>query len=160
MRKPRSASEVAIAPELGADHMPPDEPFPLDLFSSRVRNAILDEFAGRCPSVREVDAIDDKHWLSTPGIGATVLKKLRELSQDVAPPACEMMNADRLTDAELLKRLAALQEEVKVIKSTVQVRAAHGSGRVSPLLTRLRFALLAPFPMADQLLHEAVQLLA
>jgi hypothetical protein len=95
--------------------MPLDESFPLNLFPSQVRTAILDEFAGRCPSLHEVAEIPDARWLSTPGIGAAVLKKIRALGRDDASPTCGM------TDAELLRQLAALQEELKLIQSTVRM---------------------------------------
>ena len=101
--------------------MPLDEPFPLNLFPFQVRTTILDEFAERCPSLHEVSDIPDARWLSTPGIGAAVLKKIRGLSQGDAPPAC------RMTDAERLRRLAALQEELKLIQSTVQTGIARSS---------------------------------
>lgn len=36
-----------------------DEPFPLQAVPSRVRHAILQEFKGCCPSIREVAEIPD-----------------------------------------------------------------------------------------------------
>jgi hypothetical protein len=52
-----------------------DEPFPLEAIPSRVQHPLLREFKGRCPSLREVDQIPDKHWLATPGIGPAFLEK-------------------------------------------------------------------------------------
>jgi hypothetical protein len=91
-----------------------DEPFPLNLFPSRVRSAILDEFDGLHPSLQEVAAIPDAHWLSTPAIGPMVLKKIRAVGQSEAPPACAM------TDADLLRRLTVLQEELTLIQRAVR----------------------------------------
>ncbi|WP_210252239.1 hypothetical protein, partial [Microvirga tunisiensis] len=45
-----------------------DEPFPLNAVPPRVRNTILLEFKGRCPSLREVAEIPDSYWLETPNI--------------------------------------------------------------------------------------------
>ena len=50
-----------------------EEPFPLNAVPPRVRKTILNEFNGRCPSMREVAEIPDSHWLATPNIGPTVL---------------------------------------------------------------------------------------
>ena len=56
-----------------------DDPFPLELVSSRVRSAVLREFQGRCPSIREMAQISDKQLLATPGIGATALGDIRSV---------------------------------------------------------------------------------
>lgn len=94
--------------------MAPDDPFPLKLFRAQVLTAILNEFDGRCPSLREVTEISDTRWLSTPAIGPTVLKKIRDLGHGDAA-------ASRLmTDAELLRRLARLQKELQLIQRTVR----------------------------------------
>jgi hypothetical protein len=96
--------------------MPLDEPFPLDLFSPRVRTVILKEFNGRCPSRQEVAEITDARWLSTPEVGPALLKRLRNPGQDLCPPV------GQLTDAELLTRLAGLQQELELIQATVRMR--------------------------------------
>ncbi len=116
--------------------MTPDEPFPLEQFPSRIRAAILDEFDGRRPSQQEVADIPDAHWLATPAIGPAVLKKIRRLGRDDAPPSRPM------ADAELLQRLTFLQEELKLIQHAVRRvlpqrsrevrRLRHGSVSSSP----------------------------
>jgi hypothetical protein len=97
--------------------MPLDEPFPLELFSPRVRTVILKEFNGRCPSQQEVAEIPDARWLSTPEVGPVLLKKIRSFGQNEPPPVCQ------LTDAELLRRLTGLQEELKLIQANVRMRS-------------------------------------
>src|SRR3712207_3386504 len=57
-----------------------DDPFPIDKCSGRVRGAILAEFDGRCPSIREVASISDAQWLTVPNIGPTTLEELRSLA--------------------------------------------------------------------------------
>jgi hypothetical protein len=98
-----------------------DEPFPLNLFPSQVRNAILDEYDGRCPSLKEVADIPDAHWLSTPAIGPVVLRKIRALSHNEAPAPQQM------TDAELLRRLAFLQKEFQAIQRAVRLELSRSS---------------------------------
>jgi hypothetical protein len=95
-----------------------DEPFPMEAVSSRVRNAILDRFAGRWPSVREVAQISDKDWLTSPGVGPTSLQQIRSITR----PPQQQYDPDhpRLTDAELLERLEILQEELRWIQRTVR----------------------------------------
>jgi hypothetical protein len=61
-----------------------NEPFPLDAVPPRVRNTVLNEFKGRCPSIREVAEISDSDWLATPNIGPTFLEQIRRVTE--APP--------------------------------------------------------------------------
>jgi hypothetical protein len=109
--------------------MPLNEPFPLKLFPSQIRTAILDEFDGRCPSVREVAEIPDARWLSTPAIGPVVLKKIRSLGQGDAP-------SRQMTDAELLRRLTVLQEEFRLIQRAVRKTLPQSSREGHPLHRR------------------------
>jgi hypothetical protein len=62
-----------------------DDPFPLDELSQPVRTAILGEFQGRHPTVRQVFSIPDWHWLRVPGIGPGTLMKLRHLAANERP---------------------------------------------------------------------------
>jgi hypothetical protein len=90
-----------------------DEPFPLEAVPSRVRSAILREFKGRWPSVREVDRVSDKEWLAAPGVGPSALVSIRSVTahrQAVARPSSGM------TDAELLERLEFIQRELRSIR--------------------------------------------
>jgi hypothetical protein len=94
-----------------------DEPFPLEAIPSRVRSAILQEFKGRLPSVREVDLVSDKQWLATPGVGPSALVSIRSITagwQDASPPS------SRMTDAELLERLEFVQRELRAISKMLK----------------------------------------
>ena len=89
-----------------------DEPFPLEAVSSRLRHAILKEFQGRCPTIREMAEIPDRRWLSTPDVGPRSVEIIHDFTdaaqeQTIPPPDAQ------LTDAELLKRLEWLQKEVQ-----------------------------------------------
>ncbi|WP_157934626.1 hypothetical protein [Microvirga ossetica] len=89
-----------------------DEPFPLEAVSSRLRHAILKEFQGRCPTIREVAEIPDRRWLSTPDVGPRSVEIIHNFTdaaqeQTIRPPDAQ------LTDDELLKRLEWLQKEVQ-----------------------------------------------
>jgi hypothetical protein len=101
--------------------MPLNEPFPVNHLPSRIRNAILREFDGRCPSQQEVAEISDARWLSTPDIGTGALQKIRALGQDDDP------STDAMTDAELLWRLTALQTELRLIQRSVRMQLSRSS---------------------------------
>jgi hypothetical protein len=98
-----------------------DEPFPLSAVPPRVRNTILNEFKGRCPSIREVAEIPDSYWLATPNIGPTFLEQIRSVtnaqSEQSGGPACP-----RLTDGELLERVEWLQDEVRWLQEQMGAR--------------------------------------
>jgi hypothetical protein len=98
-----------------------DDPFPLELVSSQVRAAILGEFQGRRPSIREMMQIPDKHWLATPGIGSTALKAIRSVADD-QPQRSAASFPVGMTDAELLERLEDLQNELQGISTMLQSR--------------------------------------
>jgi hypothetical protein len=96
-----------------------DEPFPLEAVPSRLRNAILREFQGRCPSIEDVAQIPDMQWLSTPDIGERSVEIIHDITdaarQQVAhPPSAQ------LTDTELLERLEWLQKELRWLQATVK----------------------------------------
>lgn len=116
-------SNFAIAGRLspGVEPMSLDDPFPLNQLPSRVRNAILREFNGRCPSQQEVAEISDARWLSTPDIGTGALKKIRALGQDDHP------STGAMADTELLWRLTALQAELRLIQRSVRMQLSRSS---------------------------------
>jgi hypothetical protein len=90
----------------------------MEAVASRVRNAILDRFKGRWPSVSEVAQISDKDWLSSPGVGPTILQQIRSITH---PPQQQYdPYQPRLTDAELLERLEFLQEELRWMRRAVR----------------------------------------
>ncbi len=101
-----------------------DENFPLEAFPSPVRAAILDEFDGRCPTVREVAYIPDNRWLATPAIGPATLERIRCLTQGRQPRERGSL-ASHMTDAELMKRLLSLQEELRSIHKAVEAKMAR-----------------------------------
>jgi hypothetical protein len=96
--------------------MPLDEPFPLVAVPSWVRHAILNEFKGRCPSIREVAEISDRQWLKTPDIGPAALKMIRSVTDE------RQRQTARLSDGELLKRLEWLQKELRWLERQLKSR--------------------------------------
>ena len=96
--------------------MPLDEPFPLATVPSPVRLAILTEFKGRCPSIREVAEIPDRQWLKTPNIGPAALKMIRSVIDEYQSQSAA------LSDAELLKRLEWLQKELRWLERQLKSR--------------------------------------
>ena len=98
-----------------------DEPFPLTAVPRRVRNTILNEFKGRCPSIREVADIPDSYWLATPNIGPTFLEQIRGVT-DAPPEQTASSSCSRLTDSELLERLEWLQDELRWLREQMETR--------------------------------------
>jgi hypothetical protein len=98
-----------------------DEPFPLSAVPPRVRNTILNEFKGRCPSIREVAEIPDSDWLATPNIGPAFLEQIRSVT-DAPPEQTASPSCSRLTDGELLGRLEWLQDELRWLQEQMETR--------------------------------------
>ena len=103
-----------------------DDAFPIGAVSPRTRAAILHEFHGRCPSIREIAKISDKQWLATPGIGSTALEDIRSVT-DGPPSSAEASPPSGMTDAELLARLAFIQEELRCIYGALKARREQTS---------------------------------
>jgi hypothetical protein len=99
-----------------------DEPFPLEAVPSRVRYALLLEFKGRCPSLREVDQIPDKHWLTMPGMGPASLEMVRSIINARVPQAPSHAASHNLSDAQLLRRLEQLQEDLSWLEAQLKAR--------------------------------------
>ena len=114
-----------------------DEPFPLEFVPSRVRHAMLDEFKGRRPTMREVAEIPDAYWLATPAIGRKVLQRIRAVVY--APqPQTDAPALPRLTDAELLDRLESLQRELLWMQDLARAGAPKSSRSKSRFQERAR----------------------
>ena len=115
-----------------------NEPFPLSAVPPRVRNTILNEFKGRCPSIREVAEIPDSYWLATPNIGPTFLEQIRSVTdaphEQTASPSCS-----RLTDGELLGHLEWLQDELRWLQEQMETRLLK-TARRRPNCQRLKLA--------------------
>jgi hypothetical protein len=97
-----------------------DEPFPLNAVPPRVRNAVLNEFKGRCPSIQEVAEIPDSYWLATPSIGPTFLEQIRRVTG--AAQQTSRPSRPYLTDAEFLERLERLQDELRWLQDQMEAR--------------------------------------
>ncbi|MCG7394106.1 hypothetical protein MHY87_14440 [Microvirga sp. ACRRW] len=103
-----------------------DDPFPIEKCSGRVRGAVLAEFQGRCPTVREVASISDAQWLTVPNIGPTTLEEIRRFINE-APVEQRLQNLPNMEDGELLSRLNRLQRELSLIASAVRTRISSAS---------------------------------
>jgi hypothetical protein len=101
-----------------------DDPFPLEAVPSRLRTAILREFQGRCPRVGEVAQIPDAQWLSTPEIGQKSVEIIHDIIDSVRQPTNCPAGAS-LTDAELLKRLEWLQQELRLLRDILKGRMSQ-----------------------------------
>ncbi len=109
--------------------MPLDEPFPLDAVPSRMAYVLVREFKGRCPSIREVDQIPDKQWLATPGMGPAFLQAIRSITNAARQQEVSDIASHRLSDAELLRRLEGLQEDLRWLEAQLKARLSKGQRR-------------------------------
>lgn len=103
-----------------------DDPFPIEKCSGRVRGAVLAEFQGRCPTIREVASISDAQWLTVPNIGPTTLEEIRRFISE-APSEERLANLPTMEDGELLSRLNRVQRELNLIASAIRTRVVSAS---------------------------------
>jgi hypothetical protein len=103
-----------------------DDPFPIDKCSGRVRGAVLAEFQGRCPTIREVASISDAQWLTVPNIGPTTLEEIRRFIAET-PVEERLQSMPSMDDGELLSRLQRLQRELNIITSAIKARVSISS---------------------------------
>jgi hypothetical protein len=105
-----------------------DDPFSLERFSQKVRDAILAEFDGRCPTVRDVIIFPDADWLKVPGIGPVALAELRQVTHNLPlkPRARDLVGR---ADAELIaehdrlrSELGSLRKELQAITTELRLR--------------------------------------
>ncbi len=109
--------------------MPLDEPFPIDAVPSRMAHVLVREFKGRCPSIREVDQIPDKQWLATPGMGPASLQIIRSITNAARQQELSHATSHHLSDAELLRRLEGLQEDLRWLEAQLKARIPKGPRR-------------------------------
>ena len=103
-----------------------DNPFPIDGCSPRLRNVILGEFQGRCPTLQEVFSISAKQWLKVPGVGQTLLTELEAIMQNRLEQTKGQASV-QMTDAEVIARLELLQRDLKRLCHEVQTRLDNAS---------------------------------
>lgn len=90
--------------------MPVDDPFPIDSFGLRIRESILDEFGGRCPTVQEVAGTPDSLLLKLPGMGPATLRKLRSATHGLK---LDIEAIERWSNARLLSERNRLLDEIQ-----------------------------------------------
>ncbi len=132
--------------------MPTNEPFPLELFSARVREAILAEFNGRHPTNWQVACVPDARWLSCPRIGPTMLARMRRVARG-AYQGSRMSPVASMTDIELLGRYELLQDELEGIQAKIKESSTElwARGIVPP-----DRAMRPPRKPSDQAAHHEV----
>jgi hypothetical protein len=108
-----------------------DDPFPVEEFPRRSREAILAEFRGRRPSVREVVSIPDTRWLGAPDIGPGTLAKLRRLTRGMRrklqiPSLAELTEAKLVAERDFLDgELKRLLDEVNRVRDRLKANRAE-----------------------------------
>jgi len=86
--------------------------FPVGWFPRLVREAILNEFEGRCPTAQEVLSLSDGYWLSVPHIGSQTLNRMRSAAYSVMEAAYQRPLAGK-TEAELHSSYQRLVEQMR-----------------------------------------------
>jgi hypothetical protein len=102
-----------------------DQLFPINMCDGRLKHAVLSEFGGRCPTIREVKNIHDSLWLTVPGVGPTNLAKIRHLSAGLPGQTSARGGNQRLAalpTGELLSRLTTLQAEINSVADEIWMR--------------------------------------
>jgi hypothetical protein len=108
-----------------------DDPFPIEKCSGRVRGAVLAEFQGRCPTIREVASISDAQWLTVPNIGPTTLEEIRRFIAET-PVEERLQSLPTMGDGELLSRLQRVQRELNIIAAAIKARVSLASYKRDP----------------------------
>lgn len=113
--------------------MPSNEPFPLELFPSSVREAILAEFNGSHPTNWQVAQVSDARWLGCPRIGPTMLARMRRVARG-AHQEGGITTLASMSDIELFGRYELLLDELESIRTEIKARMNELSARgVVPL---------------------------
>lgn len=100
------------------------DPFPIEDFPPRAREAILAEFQGHHPTVLEVVRVPDTYWLEVPDIGPTTVAKLRSLTQGMRRKI-RLPSLSGLSDLEILARRDFLQAELRRIRGELKANTAE-----------------------------------
>lgn len=132
--------------------MPSNEPFPLELFPSSVREAILAEFKGRHPTILQVARVSDARWLSCPRIGLTMLARMRRVARGAYQRA-RMSPVASITDIELLDWYELLQDELEGIQAKIKESSTELWARgIVPPDRPMR----QPRKLSDQAVHQEI----
>jgi hypothetical protein len=111
--------EVLVTPKDRSAHLDPC--FPLEALPPRARNALLAEFGGRSPSIREVGEVPIKRWSLTPNIGETSIAVIRSIvNRELERPTPTALT--QLSDAELMSRLLHIQGELRILVNDIKKR--------------------------------------
>ncbi len=132
--------------------MPSNEPFPLELFPSSVREAILSEFKGRHPTNWQVAQVSDAWWLGCPRIGPTMLARMRRVARGVHQRG-RISPVASMTDIELLGQYELLQHELEGIRARIKESSTElwARGIVPP-----DRAMRQPRKPSDQAVHQEI----
>jgi hypothetical protein len=101
-----------------------DDPFPLEELPPPAREAVLTQFGGRHPSIREVASIPDTRWLELPGMGPRSLAWMRSLTRGARRKA-RIPSWAGLTDSELQAEFDRLNEQKRAIDDQLKAIRAE-----------------------------------
>jgi hypothetical protein len=107
------------------------DPFPVDYLPIPVKEALLNEFQGRHPSLLEVASVPDAHWLTLPAIGPVRLARLRSLAEascdQLQPSTLTRMTVEELLvqHQELITEQDLLQQKLRELRDKLRASRAE-----------------------------------
>jgi hypothetical protein len=108
--------------------MQPNDPFPIERCSPRLKTAILAEFNGRSPTYQDILSLSPKEWMSVPGMGPALLRELHRIVQNPSAVA-EVDSFETREDADLMARLERFQEDLKRLQHDLRVLLGEAPSR-------------------------------
>ncbi len=111
--------------------MQPNDRFPIERCSPRLKAAILAEFDGRSPTFQDILSIPLEKWMTVPGIGRTLLAELENVIQGEPGLTHQEVSFATADDADLLARLERLQADLKKLQHDIQGRLSAAPIRQS-----------------------------
>jgi hypothetical protein len=93
--------------------------FPIETLPPRIKDAVLAEFHGRCPTVLEVATTPDSHWLTVPNMGRSSLAQLRSATRGVRRKV-GIPTLSGLSDAELLAQAQHTERQLRELSSALR----------------------------------------
>ena len=100
--------------------MQPNDPFPIERCSSRLKTAILAEFNGRSPTYQDILSLSPKELMTVPGMGPALLRELHRIVQNPSAVA-EVASFETREDADLMARLERFQEDLKRLQHDLRL---------------------------------------
>lgn len=93
--------------------------FPIESLPPRIKDAVLTEFHGRCPTILEVATTPDAHWLTLPNMGPASVAQLRSVTSGMRRKV-GIPTLSGLSDAELLITARNLEGQLSELRGAIR----------------------------------------